>query len=368
MADLTTEDLRAADAAGMIDERAAARLTAFADEREGRRALMPQEDEPFEFFRGFGEIFIAVGLLLFFGALHALGLVMGGAWDGKGPGGFTSGLGLAAAWALAVYFTRRRRMSLPSIVLACVFAIDLASVLAVMLYRAFGGLFANVAGQGSLSLLALAALGVGGMAIYYRVFRLPFALLPLGLFGLVFAMATARWVAPWPVGRADFPVAVFDLAQSPTISLGMLAFGLAAFLVAMRFDMRDPHRLGRHAASAFWLHILAAPALVNTVCLTLYNMGGVLGYVATAAGFFLMALLALVIDRRSFLMAGVVYAGLALGAAFEAAGGDNAFGAILTVGLLGGGITLLGAHWARARASVMRALPNFAIKRRLPPY
>ena len=46
------EDLRAAVAAGILDEAQAARLTVLINDREGKRAAMPQEDEPFEFFRG----------------------------------------------------------------------------------------------------------------------------------------------------------------------------------------------------------------------------------------------------------------------------------------------------------------------------
>ena len=48
--------------------------------------------------------------------------------------------------------------------------------------------------------------------------------------------------------------------------------------------MHDPHRLRRWSASGFWLHMLAAPALVNTIVLTLYNYGGTVGYLLTALG------------------------------------------------------------------------------------
>ena len=50
---MTPEDLRSAVAAGILDEGQAARLRTLVDEREGRRARMPSQDEPFEFFGGF---------------------------------------------------------------------------------------------------------------------------------------------------------------------------------------------------------------------------------------------------------------------------------------------------------------------------
>ena len=111
---LTREDLRAAIAAGILTEAQAARLSALGQEREGKRATLPQEDEPFEFFRGFSEIFISIGLIIL---LSGVGAVL--AWFG--------GLTLltlvplicaGVAWWWASYFTLKRRMTLPSMVLA----------------------------------------------------------------------------------------------------------------------------------------------------------------------------------------------------------------------------------------------------------
>ena len=56
------DDLRAAVAAGILTEAQAAGLMALAQGRAGQRAHMAADDEPFEFFRGFSEIFIALGL------------------------------------------------------------------------------------------------------------------------------------------------------------------------------------------------------------------------------------------------------------------------------------------------------------------
>ena len=61
---MTPEDLRAAVAAGILSEAQAASLQALANDRSGRRSSLPSEDEPFEFFRGFSEIFISIGLII----------------------------------------------------------------------------------------------------------------------------------------------------------------------------------------------------------------------------------------------------------------------------------------------------------------
>ena len=55
------------------------------------------------------------------------------------------------------------------------------------------------------------------------------------------------------------------------------------------------------------------------------------------------------------------------GAAFKAAGGGD-IAAPLTALSLGGFITLLGAKWVEARGRLLRSLPDFPGKDRLPPY
>ena len=68
------------------------------------------EDEPFELFRGFAEIFISVGLILLISSAVAFAASIGGTFA------ITLGLGFLC-WVAGLYFTLRRRMTLPSIVL-----------------------------------------------------------------------------------------------------------------------------------------------------------------------------------------------------------------------------------------------------------
>jgi hypothetical protein len=156
--------------------------------------------------------------------------------------------------------------------------------------------------------------------------------------------------------------AFFDLTESPAFATATLLFGVGAFLVGMWFDTRDPYRLGRHSATAFWCHLLAAPALVNTVAVTLLNGGGI-GLLALAL--ILITLLALVIDRRSFLTAAIVYIAIVIGWVI---GEGDATSWILVLLLLGAFITAIGTWWVQLRAALLRSLPNFPGKSRLPPY
>lgn len=353
---MTFEDLRAAVAAGVITEAQAASVTALANDRAGKRARLPAEDEPFEFFRGFSEIFISIGLVILLVGIVALVTIM------------SAGLLLSAiplitavvAWWFAGYFTLKRRMTLPSMVLAVAFGVGLVSfIFTVVTPNAANGRMISILG------FSLATLGMVG---WYLRFKLPFAAFLTGCFalGVVYSVtATAANVAGVVAGTMlgdDGVRSVFDLTESPAFATATLLFGIGAFLVGMWFDTRDPYRLGRHSATAFWCHLLAAPALVNTVAITLMNGGGT-GLLAVALVF--ITLLALVIDRRSFLTAAIIYIAIVISWVVGASRGITPIFVLLVLGAF---ITAIGTFWVQLRAAIMRVLPDFPGKSRLPPY
>ncbi len=74
------------------------------------------DDERLRFVTGFADIFVTLGLGLFFGsAAYLIGLYAGG-----GP---KWAILAVLAWLFAEFFTRRHRMALPSIVLLSLFAV-----------------------------------------------------------------------------------------------------------------------------------------------------------------------------------------------------------------------------------------------------
>lgn len=359
-ADFGPDDLRAAVAAGIVTEAQAAAIIVLAQGRAGTRFALATEDEPFEFFRGFSEIFIAVGLsILLSGILALLSWV-----------GLTSGLFLivplvmaGVVWWMAGYFTLKRRMVLPSMILAAAFGIGICTF--VLGWMAQGD-FPNPRMMLIYACLAAAA----GMGVWYWHFRLPVAMFLVGIacLGALYGMTLSTGVVfDFQAGALNVG-SLFDLRNSPDFALATLIFGVGAFLAGMWFDMRDPHRLGRHAATGFWLHLLAAPALVNTMALTLYNIGGAVGMLSVAFALVFIAILALIIDRRSFLTAGIVYIALVISWAIRG-DGDGSFGQWITILLiLGSFITALGTWWIQLRAMLMATLPDFPGKSRLPPY
>jgi hypothetical protein len=349
---MTPEDLRAAVAAGILDEAQAARLKALADDRQGKRAAMPAEDEPFEFFRGFSEIFISIGLVILLSGVTALLAAFGGF-------ALLTLVPLASAaiaWWWATYFTLKRRMTLPSMVLASAFGAGVLIFAFSILARA--GMEERAVAIGGFCLAAVA------LVLWYRRFRLPFAAFLTGgaVLGVVYSITVSATTLYALAGSSSGYTALFDLGKSPAFATATLLFGIGAFLVGMWFDTRDPHRLGRHAATAFWCHLLAAPALVNTVAVTLMNGGGT-GLLAIAL--VLITMLALVIDRRSFLTAAIAY--IAIVISWVMGDGDGTQWIFILL-LLGAFITAIGTWWVQLRGWLMRVLPDFPGKSRLPPY
>jgi hypothetical protein len=273
-------------------------------------------------------------------------------------------LGCAAvAWWWAGYFTLKRRMNLPSMVLATTFA---GGVLI------FGLTLAAMAEQAYRAATILSFLATAGaLALWYGRFRLPFTMFLLGLnllAALYTATATVDALGGFIDGTRTGLQGLFDLRESPTFALATLGFGLAAFAAGLWFDMRDPHRLGRHAATAFWLHLLAAPALVNTVAVTLYNTGGWQGVGLLVLALAVITLLALVVDRRSFLTAAIAWIALVIAWVVQGSG-EGDFGSwIVIMIVLGAVVTAIGTWWVALRTALMRALPEFPGKHRLPPY
>lgn len=348
MADVTRDDLRASVAAGHLTEAQAANVLALAQSRAGHRIA---EDEPFELFKGFAEIFVSVGLVILIAGAGGLAALM------SFPGVMLA-LFAAAAWVLANYFTLQRRMMLPSIVLVISYALSTFGIAAWILAR-----FIDRAQSASVAMLFVLALTGLALIAWYRRFRVPFTMFLIGLTGLGIALVLSGQISGegWLNWRMEL-----DLRSGASTAIGTLLFGIGSLVAGLWFDMRDPHRLGRASASGFWLHLLAAPALVNTVALTFFRMGPGAGYILLALSLSVIAALALIIDRRSFLTAGIGYLIYLIGYAVSDTSDPRSWVEVfLITGLF---LTLLGTFWTERRTILMRALPDFPGKSKLPPY
>ena len=348
-------DLRAAVAAGIVTEAQAAGLATLANDRAGKRRALPAEDEPFEFFRGFAEIFVATGLAILLGGLALLLGVIGGVTILI----LIPAIIAAVAWWMAGYFTLKRRMNLPSMVLISAYS----SGIYVSALTLLGQMELGLKGVAFVS----AAIAAGAAALWFRRFKLPFAMFVVGAFTLMATYALfTRYNPGGSFGNLDAWAQSF--VPRANLTAASLVFGIGAFAGAMSFDMKDPHRIGRHSATAFWLHLLAGAALVNSIAGNIWGSGGSSAILPTTAALLIFALIALIIDRRSMLTAGIVYIGALIYWAVAGDGSASALDWAKILIILGAFFTVLGTWWVPLRAALMRALPDFPGKDRLPPY
>lgn len=348
---IDTDDIRASVAAGILSEKQAASLTALAVSRKGAREGLAPGDEPFELFRGFNEVFIITGLAIL--AIGWVGIVSN-IFDTQIIGfrdvAIRYGLpGTVVIWILAEYFIHRRRMVGPSNFLAILFASNTGATLVSYYAEPF------MIGQQDYSSLPfplmLSTLAVFG---FWLRFRVPFAMAMIAMSLFVIAMILAAIQRGTPESISD----LFLLSAGGPFGWITLGLGLAFFAAAMLFDMSDPHRVTRRNVNGFWLHVVAAPALVSTLALTLIEAEQMEALVGVL---FIFALVAIVIDRRSFLTAAIGYVVALAGTIF---GDDGTFNTILALGII---LLILGAFWEKIRARLLRMMPSFIPLHRLPP-
>ncbi len=332
-------DLDAAVAAGIIDAGTRVRLEQFT--RDHRRGAAGPDEEQFRLLTGFNDIFvtIAVGLVLF--AVSSLG---SGIAPVAGPA-----LVAATSWGLAEYFTRQRRMALPSIVLLLAFVGGVFGAILML------GSPAGMGGPGTAPwLIAAAAAAVVAAYAHWRRFMVPITV-AAGVAALgILVVSTAGAVLSATIGSQALLPLVFVL-------------GLAAFGLAMMFDSRDRARVTRWTDVAFWLHLLAAPAIIHPV----FAMTGLLDR-APAPGaaalvvlvYGVLTIIALAIDRRALLVSALGYVIYAIQALIGSGGAISAgFG--VTALIIGLFLVLLSAAWRPVRAAVLARLPA-TLTSRLP--
>lgn len=348
------DDLRASVAAGILSEAQAAALTSLSDSRRGARENIRPGDEPFELFRGFNEVFIVVGLIIL--ATGWAGVVALASIENLSGIThvlmITGGVGAAILWGLSEYFIRIRRMIAPAIALSIMFAINAA--------YGFSGAIAQpfMIAQGDNSSLPLPlALSTVALLLFWYRFRVPFALAIIALLAFGISILITANTSGAPASTRD----LFLLSADGPFAIVTLVLGVIVFAIAMMFDMSDPHRVTRRAANGFWLHVVAAPALVNTIALSLLVRDAYWSNIVLFAVLVFAALVAIVIDRRSFLIAAIGYIVILSTTVFEEQS------AVFTILLLGVFLLLLGARWERIRARLLAILPRFIPRDRLPP-
>ncbi|MXO85737.1 hypothetical protein GRI38_06790 [Altererythrobacter aurantiacus] len=378
----SNEEINSAVASGALSAEAAASLRAHVAEL---RSMPVANEEQFRLVTSFNDIFVAIGVVIMLVAAGAIGQAIVGAFIPAPPfpnetlseealeaawwvymeqasyrsawqWALGSALVAATAWGLAEFFTAKRRMALPSIILLLAFVgaifaaiFNLGEGLLRDVPEWVGAIFISFAGL-------IAALGAW---LHWRRFMVP----------ITIAAGTAA-LAVTVIGliAAGLYNTGFEDIENVMLGLTFVA-GIGVFLFAMRWDTSDLQRTTRRSDVAFWLHLLAAPMIAHPVFYSLGVMDGgdAVGIgqaLAVVAIYVLFGLVALAIDRRALLVSALAYVLVALGLLFDR------FGAVelsfaLTALVIGSALLSLSAFWTPIRSALVSNLPP-RVQARLP--
>ncbi len=326
------QDIESAISAGVLTPETAA---AFRAHVAGERTSPMVDEENFKLLTGFNDIFVAIAGTL---------LLVAVAWIG---GVITPALGGAAvaatAWGLAEYFTRIRRMALPSILFLLSFVGGAFASLSTLLLGADGMRGGDQTGA---LMIAVAAAGAAGAAfLHWRRFRVPITVAAGA--GALAALAASLFMAAVPNHeKALLPI--------------VLVLGIAVFVLAMRWDMSDRLRTSGRSDVAFWLHLLAAPMIAHPVfaMLGLLEGGSNVGEALVVLALYVaMGIVALAVDRRALLVSALAYVLYAMGVLFKEFGAVS-LNIALTGLVIGSALLMLSAGWQSIRRFVVGKLPT----------
>ncbi|KZK89121.1 hypothetical protein PsAD5_05481 [Pseudovibrio sp. Ad5] len=349
---ISRASLTGAISAGIISADQADKLVSYlslqAENIQNQQASESLHDpEEVRFTRGFHDIFISLGILILF-AGYGVGfgdtLTQGGL-----PTAAVAGAAAIITWVLAEWFTKIKKLALPSILLTGLFGGSIALV-------GFGLFTPDVLNNDSeaIQVILSSIFALVGASLFYWRFKVPITLTVIvaGIMGLIVGALTL----------------VTDTKILDYLSWVSLVCGLFAFGCAMYFDTKDTKRETLNTDKAFWLHLLAAPLIVHSILSGMYFEQQTEAYALVSIAVVLaFGAVALIIDRRAMLVAALSYLGFALAYLLESADFSASQLTAISLVLLGSFVLLLGSGWNVARRIVMRPLAGTTLTTYLPP-
>ncbi|KQS04319.1 hypothetical protein ASG11_08705 [Sphingomonas sp. Leaf357] len=342
-------DIDGAVTAGAISAQTAAALR---NHIAAGRSAPAVDEESFRLLTGFNDIFVSIA---------AFAVLLGVGWLGRSVHEALGGVAVAAAtWGLAEYFTRQRRMALPSILLLIGFIGGVAGALFGLVVANGDALQAFVRDHAAnhpepvvgVIGAVIAAITAGAAVLHWRRFMVPITV-------AAGAVAVVAVVMALVVG--------FIPAAKDALYWLVLAAGIAMFTFAMRWDMSDRERRTRRSDVAFWLHLAAAPMIAHALFNILGVFDGAIGIgmaMIVIALYLVFGFVALAVDRRALLVSSLVYVLYALSSLFETAGAVELAWAFTAL-IIGSALLTLSAFWHPMRKLVVGTLGSVAD--RLPP-
>lgn len=333
-------DLQSAVSARVLSAEAAQALR---DHVAALRSAPGADEEHFRLITGFNDIFVSIASVI---------LLVSVGWIGQTIHPALAGVAIAAsAWGLAEYFTRRRRMALPSILLVFAFSGGVFAAMGGLLVEHGESLFGPRLDETKAAMLfgSMALITAGATWFHWRRFRVPVTVAA----GTAALAATAIAIILSIVGIGP--------DMEPLVMTLVLIAGLGIFTLAMWWDRSDRSRQTRRSDVAFWLHLLAAPMIAHPI---FHLLGVTEGQnISSAAAlmvvgiYILFGLVALAIDRRALLVSALAYVLFAMTQLFREFGAVE-LNVALTAFVIGSALLLLSAFWQNARAAIVSKLPG----------
>ena len=366
---LNKTDLANAVSEGIITSEQAEQLNAFskrvhANDDSPRFQELETRDEPFRLLRGFRDIFIALGILfLAIGATVLIFAITGNALSFNNNGintqrsvvEFMSGavgaaILLIVGIVIAEIVTRKLRLPLSSLILSLAIALW-AGLLGMQIMAPAASLFIDSSNQlTAVSIVLFFLSAFIGISLFYARYRLPFVMLVVAgtLVGL--SLSIIKSIIP-------------DL-ETHDLRFVIGGLGFIVFLFAMKFDLKDRIRVTRLSENAFWLHLLAAPLMIHSILAT--GSWDQVNIPLILTVFAILTLIALIIDRRAFLVSSLLYMGGAFTQIVRALGLDSSLQFAVPVLFIGVLVVVLGIGWSPLRRLIMTIVPS-SIANRVPP-
>ncbi|WP_420547591.1 hypothetical protein [Curvivirga sp.] len=312
------------------------------NQRKSISSSATDQDEKIGLIKGYNDIFITLAILLL-----AFGIYLVSPDDLNGI--FIAVLG----WISAEILNKKYRSILPMIVSTTLLA-GMIEVLPIDLLTDFGDAtdFTII----PYTLIPLAIL----VAAYWR-FKLPFTLALIATNLVITTMILMLTIA-WKV----LGISLYD--NQYLIQLFSFLSGIVVFIFAMRYDLSDPQRITRRADCAFWLHIIASALIIHgALGQTLSNVEDSSILLVGCVLLFILVV-ALLINRKSPIVASLIYAGSAIYFVTEnAVSSDGDVSLAITTIILGIVMFATSIFWHQLRYFIMSFIEDTKLGEKLPP-
>lgn len=290
------------------------------------------DEENFKLIGGYNDVFVVIGCCLF---LFSCGFILN-------PINESFSLAVIAifAWGLSEFFVLKRKMALTAIVLVIAFVSGVGTCI-------FELLSEKIEDDTAVGIAALGAI----IAAYFhwRRFKVPIVV-AAGVCAAIVAIS-------FSIGDDWLLVILFIC-------------GIMTFLLAMWWDAADTRRISYKSDVAFWLHLLASALIVHPIFSSLgfINVEGtndIVSVVLVFITYIILAIIAIAIDRRAFMISALGYVLYVLGTVLDTYNTVDYNFSIVGF-FMGAMLLVLSVFWRQTRQHVVFMFPA-QVKAMLPP-